>query len=995
MLTPWEVELSPIPDIIPDPPDPPFSGLPYDLGGLTTLLPEIGIESVEELAAVEPEDLMHRASNALATGFPPVASRLLAEAVDAARSTLGLRAMSGKHRDDFSLVGGQTLSRTLVPRYPGDIEIGLELGPDQSGELLIEGPGVTERRVVTGAERVHLSADAAAVAAGESFKISLTNQSTNKLPGALAWQLPIDERYQGIISFPTVWDQIETILESLAVRNPGLGTTIPSAVRAPENIRMWLDRAWTHMSTAGVCSIDELGRFRLDPMRVLNTGLYVAPLTPPTVISTLKHYEFLEVLSGSVLHYQPNDVLHESAVVMAGEWDIRGQTVVIGSEVQELVVIAGSIRHDAASRITWQQPELSPPKSYWPNPVAPAGNGSSAGQNGQDGGGGDLDPHPAKNGGGDAVMAAPFVTMYLLDARNNLPPIDLHGQNGGRGGDGATGENADGTFFGGCCRGVGFGGRGGKGGDAGRGGKGGRGGQGGRITILTTAASIGVLAAGPPAIDVKGGDGGPGGLAGFPGLGGVGGGAGSADCEPWCDDHPERRGADGIVGAIGPEGFTGDPGPIPLEDAIQILPITKQEWTEAFNAPHILDITPDRAEPGETIQVIGENFNPAKHRVYFDGVNVAAVSTATAATFTVPSSAEGGSHPVIVREPGATARRSNRVMLQIIPVVDAIAAGTRLIENQTFTLTGGAFRPGLQVLAEDRSPPHPPMIAPPTPTYTLPVLGVTRTSISIQVPGGFLGSLRGVRRLVVQNPDGGRSRQERVVRIGDTIVVACAAFRVVGSTPGSGTTRGDADISNLFLEGAAGSINAPWGQARIALQLVQPVQTIAVRDDLAFVWPGDDEPGDRTLYTNAPGIPEALNFFFVRDVSIGTAFASFGGGPLFCGDEGSTVLSPIDFQQVVAHEVGHALCLRHVCDGAGEGPGTFFNRECEEDDDKGFLMYPFWGPSDGMAIHPGQVDPARLGATNFETGKTTGLPAASLFQGNNTCPQCQTADNTN
>ena len=141
------------------------------------------------------------------------------------------------------------------------------------------------------------------------------------------------------------------------------------------------------------------------------------------------------------------------------------------------------------------------------------------------------------------------------------------------------------------------------------------------------------------------------------------------------------------------------------------------------------------------------------------------------------------------------------------------------------------------------------------------------------------------------------------------------------------------------------------------------------------------------------GVLGVLNFFFFfRDVEVATAYAYFGGGPLFIGDEGGP-LGPVDFQQVVAHEVGHTLCLRHQCDGAGEGPGTFFNRECE-DGDEAFLMYPFWDTSDGMAIDPGQVDPARIGATNFEDGKTASLPVASIFQGNlpPAIPQCMAAD---
>jgi hypothetical protein len=593
------------------------------------------------------------------------------------------------------------------------------------------------------------------------------------------------------------------------------------------------------------------------------------------------------------------------------------------------------------------------------------------------------------------VTPAPIVTMYVLDASNNIPPIALRGQNGGsggfgqnggRGGDGARGLRADGTFFGGCCRGVGFGGNGGVGGDGGHGGKGGRGGAGGKFTLLTTAASITAIAGAIPSIDVNPGSGGSGGSPGTPGAGGAGGPAGTADCETWCDEHPERVGSAGAGGTPGSVGLTGDPGPAVIADAVQILPITEEQWFQEFNKPHILSLSTWDAEPGETVTVNGQNFDPTIDRVFFDGVNVGPVANATQATFVVPLDSEGSYHPVVIRPAGLTDRRSNRAMLRVLPRLDDLPGQPRWVENQAVNLTGLAFVAGLQVLAEDRS------VMPPA-ALSLPVVGVTRTSIAVQVPGGFLGSLRGVRRIVVRNPDGGTSRAERIIRISDTIVVRCAAFRVIGTTPGTGTTRTAAEISALFNEGAAFSLAGPWGQARIVFRLVQPVSDVTTTDDIANLWPIIDTPTDQAIFGAAGNVLGALNFFFMRDVEVATAYAYFGGGPIFIGDEGGP-LGPVDFQQVVAHEVGHALCLRHICDGSGEGPGTFFNRECE-DGDEAFLMYPFWDTSDGMAIDPGQVDPARTLATHFEDGKTASLPAASLFMLTTASPQCGAADTQN
>ena len=877
------------------------------------------------------------------------------------------------------------------------MEIEVDLGPGRKGELTIHGSSGEEKRTITGKELVKLTAKAEDVAAGKAYRMSVTNLSEQPIEAVLLSRLPTD-RFIGdfIIVRPSLTDLIEEILEGLAVSNPGLGTTVPEAITAPENIDMWLDRARTFMLAAGVCSITDLGNFRLNPMPVLRPGAYVAPLKPPipSIALALSNFVFEAVLDGKILHYLPNDILHDTAVVLAGEWDIRGQSIIIGKEVRELVVIARSINHDAASRISWETPVLPGANAYWPNPAPTGDRGVGLGGRGEDGDDGDPNPHPSKNGGANAVLPGPTVTMYVLDTTNNLPPIDLRGQNGGaggrgqdggRGGDGECGRNADGTIFGGCCRGVGHGGDGGQGGDGGRGGKGGQGGEGGRITLLTNAQSLSVLASATPPIDVNGGSGGDGGPVGNPAGGGFGGPPGSADCEPWCDEHPERRGTGGGGGAAGLAGFRGDDGPAAVEDAIQFLPITEEQWLQELTNPHIFDLNPDEVEPGQTVQVIGHNFDPAIDRVYYDGVNVGPVTNATHATFTVPLSGEGGHHPVVIRPTGATGRRSNRAMLHVIPKLDPITSGPRWLENQSVTLTGLAFVNGLQVLAEDRS-------AAPVASFALPVVGVTRTSINVQIPGGFLGALRGVRRIVVRNPNGGTSRDERVVRISDTIVVECAAFRVIGTTPGIGTTRSAADIGNLFIEGAVNSLSIPWAQARIVFRLVQPVATISVADDQANVWPFPDLTADQNIFTNAPGVLGALNFFFFRDVESATAHAYFGGGPLYIGDEGGP-LGPVDFQQVVAHEIGHALCLRHICDGAGEGPGTFFNRECD-DGDEAFLMYPFWDTSDGMAIDAGQVDPARIGASHFEDGKTASLPAASLFQGINP-PQCGAQDAAN
>jgi hypothetical protein len=229
--------------------------------------------------------------------------------------------------------------------------------------------------------------------------------------------------------------------------------------------------------------------------------------------------------------------------------------------------------------------------------------------------------------------------------------------------------------------------------------------------------------------------------------------------------------------------------------------------------------------------------------------------------------------------------------------------------------------------------------------------------------------------------------------VSDTIVIRVAAFRVVGTTPGIGTTRSVADITSLFTEGDPHSIGVPWTQARISFQLAQPVGTITVADTIANIWPQQVQATDQNAMNLGPGLPGVLNIFFVRDVQSLTAYAWFGGGPIICGDNAGD-LSLEHLQALAAHECGHALCLRHICDGAEEGPGTFFNRTCQGGD-TGFLMYPFWNTQTGLTIPAGQVDAARTGAAHFEEGKTTPLALAAMLQNGlpPTIPLCQAVDN--
>ena len=465
-------------------PDPPFSLLPSQFRGVIGTLPTLGIESLEGLAAMEPEALMHRAQqlHEAKANIEPIHPRLFAEAIVAARSRLGLAQISGHESDEFRLV--REFSRKYAPASAGEAQIEVELGSGQEAELRLDGPQGPKTHRIVGSGQISFQVRPEDVAANDAYTLSLTSISGMDLSGSVAAQFAIRPG-SAVFALPSTKDHIETIYRALAQQNPGLGTTQPDAVMAPQNIQMWLDRARTFMAAAGVCSMNDLGRFRLTPMPILRPGIYVAPTARPSIggVVAVPHYAFAGMLSDTVLQYVPNDVKHDTAIIMAGEWDIHGQAIVIGSDVQELAVIARSIKHDAASQITWEVPALGPAQAYWPNP-APAGRNGTSGRAAERGGDGDRNPHPSLNGGADALKAAPIVTLYILESSNGLPLINLHGQrggqgglgqDGGRGGDGAKGLDADGTVFGGCCRDPGFGGSGGHGGAAGWGGKGGRG----------------------------------------------------------------------------------------------------------------------------------------------------------------------------------------------------------------------------------------------------------------------------------------------------------------------------------------------------------------------------------------------------------------------------------------------------------------------------------------------------------------------------------------
>ena len=975
---------------------PPWKDLPYppewfhrlgeEFDGSWGVFHKLNIESLEQLAGIEPEALMHQALN---QGIP-IHSRIFGLAVDTARALIGAASPGALVRIPLRIDANGSTVTSLNVQQTGPISLNVDLR-GQMGTVLLEWPGREEERFrVDGRRKFTIDVSKAQVEESAQLRIRIESQADRPIVGSLTAALP--QTHEIMPRKMSTRDHLNSIYLSLAERNPGILTRVNEVTLLPANLAGWINHARSAMHSLGICSIDDLGPLRMNPAQKLHPGAYVAPARQPAIAVPLTDYVFSHVIDGSILRYLPNQTLHDTAIVLASEWNIRGQHIVLSSDVRELLVVVHSIGYDGGSSITWEHATLPNGPAYWPSP-APAGpRGNGAGANGHPGT--DGNQNPGINNGANAVVDAPIITMYLRNGTNGLPPIDLRGQqggvggrgqDGGRGGDGETGEDADGTFFGGCCRGVGHGGDGGKGGKGGRGGRGGDGGRGGRITILTTPASITAIDAQHPAIDVNPGTGGIGGPAGNPGASGLAGPAGSADCEIWCSEHPERRGNDGASGDFGITGQTGAHGVAPPSDSLQFLPLTEAQWNDQFNTPHILHVQPLEVEPGEHVMISGNHFDPGSDHVFFDGSDVGAADSATTAGFNVPLTIEGGSHPVVI---GSGPTKSNKVMIKVVPKVTGITPG-RWREGQKVTITGLAFRAGCQVSAEDWQ-------ATPRTPFLLPVDSVSRTQIDLSISEAPLGNLRGVRRIRVHNPDNGVSRDERVTRISDTIVVRVAAFRLIGNMTGTQTVRTATEIAGLFTEGAAHNISIPWSSARISFQLAQPVTDLMVDDTVANVFPmevGSTHPTWDEVLMAAAFVPGALNILFARDVESATAYAQFGGGPVVFGDEPGFTVTPIDFQQIVAHEFGHAMCLRHVCDGGTEGPGTFFNRACQSGDEA-FLMYPYWDASDGMSLNAGESDIARRGASYVETGKTAPLAVTALFQ-NNVPPRCAVDDPDN
>ena len=108
------LQLHPLRELFPPAPDGPFAGLPQQFSALSKRLPALGIESIEALAAAEPEGLIHRSlRRSQRTGDDGAEiphRRTMAAAIQAARANLGQSPVQGRVFERLRLRSGASFA---------------------------------------------------------------------------------------------------------------------------------------------------------------------------------------------------------------------------------------------------------------------------------------------------------------------------------------------------------------------------------------------------------------------------------------------------------------------------------------------------------------------------------------------------------------------------------------------------------------------------------------------------------------------------------------------------------------------------------------------------------------------------------------------------------------------------------------------------------------------------------------------------------------------
>src|SRR5262249_32618373 len=152
-------------------------GLSQKFNGLRAILPQLGVRTVQELAGVEAENLMHRAKSSKTLADTPISNALIGAAVEEARSVMGLTRFSGAKQHALRLAGTASFRRAILPRAAGPAQFATNVPAGSNAELLIQRPSGAERFPVRGSASFTVNVTSEDIASAEPLQVRLTNLS--------------------------------------------------------------------------------------------------------------------------------------------------------------------------------------------------------------------------------------------------------------------------------------------------------------------------------------------------------------------------------------------------------------------------------------------------------------------------------------------------------------------------------------------------------------------------------------------------------------------------------------------------------------------------------------------------------------------------------------------------------------------------------------------------------------------------------------------------
>src|SRR5215211_1484786 len=222
-----------------------------------------------------------------------------------------------------------------------------------------------------------------------------------------------------------------------------------------------------------------------------------------------------------------------------------------------------------------------------------------------------------------------------------------------------------------------------------------------------------------PTSDLRGGDGSTGqqGQDGGDGRTGLAGTRSNGN-RIWCDQGPGNRGRlslftpQPIVNAYIGGGFFvtvdgGAPGQwgVRYDDAITLKTVSEEDFMKELTKPAIISLSSNQAKEGDTISVSGQRFSKSDFVMLHNKNCLTTFISDTLLTFTVPP-VEGGRKAVQVsRGEGVGATLSNKVTLDVMPVIHSHKPSGKVKPNSVVTLMGTGFADGAKIQANGQDMP--------------------------------------------------------------------------------------------------------------------------------------------------------------------------------------------------------------------------------------------------------------------------------------------------